>query len=165
MLNLNIKILTTGLPPPTLHRCYRCKRVNSFKSGDKLRAHTELEHHRAETHEEKEGRIQNARWSELTPDPRIRDKISGEIQEELILIHKDDIHYNLIVHKSHNTFKTNDSKKDHISKHDEPKETIFGDLVFTSPLTWAQVTEKSTLQTSKTNTEVGRQTRHIESPL
>ena len=142
MLNINIHILTTGLSIPSSHRCGRCKPIETFNSEDELRAHIEEVHHRAETYEEREGRKQNARWSEIKPDPRITDKTAAKNPEDLILLHEDDIHYNLIVHKSHNT--VNNSHKG--------TETIFGEFLFKtpqSPNTWAEVTKKSILPQSK----------------
>ena len=63
-----------------------------FKSEEDLRSHTEIVHNRIETEEERIGRTQKARWTELKPDSRIRTFIPNEKPDELILLHEDDIH-------------------------------------------------------------------------
>ena len=105
MLNLNINILTTGIPPVTNLLFARCKPSKSFRTEDDLIEHIKSIHNRLETEEEKEGRVQRARWSEMRPDPRLQEYILNEQPEELILLHEEYIHYNLIVHRSHNAFK------------------------------------------------------------
>ena len=51
-----------------------------FKSEEDLRSHTEIVHNRIETEEERIGRTQKARWTELKPDSRIRTFIPNESQ-------------------------------------------------------------------------------------
>ena len=104
MLNLNINILTKGISPPSSYRCVRCKPPTPYGPEADLSRHTEVVHHRVETEEEKEGKKQKARWSEVRPDPRIRDTRSNDKAEELVLLQKNYVYYNIIVHKSHNTF-------------------------------------------------------------
>ena len=118
MLNLKISILTTGIVPSKNHNCSRCKPSKPFSSEQDLLKHLETVHGRVETEEEREGRTQRARWSVMRPDNRIKENIPNEKEEDLILIHEDDVHYNIIVHKSHNAFKekvehesTKESKK------------------------------------------------------
>ena len=93
-------------------------------------------HHRVETNEEREGRIQKARWTHLKPDHRVKESIHNEKPEELILLHEDDVHYNIIVHKSVNNF------KEHIKEDHREMTTIFGETngKMTSK-SWAQVTK------------------------
>ena len=156
MLNLNISILTTGVTPPSVHRCVRCKPAQNFGCEEELRTHTQKVHHRAETPEEQEGRKQNARWTELKPDYRITDKSLAGFAEEVILLHEDNIHYNIIVHKNHNVSKENDSIKKHNENHKEGKETLFGDILFKPTKisnTYAQVTNASLLQKRPSVTE------------
>ena len=52
MLNLNIKILTTGIAPDTNLICNRCKPSKGFQTENALREHTKTEHDRVETEEE-----------------------------------------------------------------------------------------------------------------
>ena len=146
MLNINIQILTTGLSPPSSHRCRRCKPGQMFNTEEDLIIHTEVEHHRTETQEAREGRRQNARWTELKPDLRISNNSAAEIPEELILLHEDDNHYNLIVHKNHNAFRKEEPLRKHMPNHKKHIETIFGDFAFTTnqnPKTFAEMTKKS----------------------
>ena len=110
MLNMNISILTTGVSPQTSFSCIRCKPQTLFNNETDLRKHTETVHHRIETEEEREGRIQRARWTHIKPDTRIRETIPNERAEDLVLMHEDDVHYNLIVHKSHNAYKSDNSE-------------------------------------------------------
>ena len=117
MLNLNINILTTGIYPPSSYRCVRCKPTISFNIEDELRTHTEVVHHKIETEEEMEGRRQKARWTEMRPDQSVRDTSISEKAEVLILLHENDVHYNIIVHKSHNVSKTESNIKEHTQKH------------------------------------------------
>ena len=84
-------------------------------------------HHRTETEEEREGRNNNVRWTHLTPDSRIRESIPNEKAEELILLHEDEVHFNIIVHKSHNAFKRTNSFEKHDKSVQEKNLTIFGD--------------------------------------
>ena len=73
MLNMNINILTTGIVTPKTFKCVRCKPTVELKSEDELVLHTENVHNRKESFLEKEGRLQKARWTHLTPDYRIKD--------------------------------------------------------------------------------------------
>ena len=116
MLNLNISILTTGLAPPVSNICVKCKPQQVFTNEKDLRKHRENVHHRVESEEEKEGRIQKARWTHLKPDKRIIQNVYDEKPEELVLLHDDEVHYNLIVHKNHNIYTRNDTFKKHIEK-------------------------------------------------
>ena len=144
MLNIKINILTTGITPPIVNRCPRCKPPQNFKNDEDLRIHTEKVHHRAETEEEREGRRQKARWSELKPDYRIAHKSVAGNAEEMILLHEDDIHYNIIVHKSHNGVRRENGINEHESKHREDSESIFGERLYEPPKiskSWAQATK------------------------
>ena len=114
MLNLNISILTTGVPPPLSNMCVRCMPQETFNNEEDLRMHKEKVHHRVESDDEKEGRIQKTRWTHLRPDNRIRESIYNEKPEEIVLMHEDEVHYNLIVHKSHTTFTSRDKFMKHI---------------------------------------------------
>ena len=128
MLKLKISILTTGIPPTRKFLCERCKPSHDFRTEGDLRQHTENMHKRFETSEEKEGRLQNARWSIITPDRRLIEQIPNEKEEELILLHEDDIHYNMIVHKSHNASK-NKYEGGHIQKQHREETTLSGDVL------------------------------------
>ena len=138
MLNIKISILTTGIPPSRQFICVRCKPSQDFKTKDNLRNHTENVHMRFETKEEIEGRMQNTRWSLITPDPRLKEIIPNEREEELILLHEDDIHYNMIVHKSHNASK-NKYEEEHKKKYHGEETTLFGDVMHQK--SWAQITK------------------------
>ena len=140
MPNMNISIMTTGISAHRSHNCPRCKSLTVFTNAQELRKHTEVVHHRTETEEEREGRINNVRWTHLTPDNRIGESLPNEKDEELILLHEDEVHFNIIVQKSHNAFKkVNCVKKSVISVHSE---TIFGDTN-SSPQkrSWADITK------------------------
>ena len=144
MLNMNMSILTTGVSVPSSQSCPRCKLQAVFSTEEEFRAHTQKVHHRVETNEEREGRIQKARWTHLKPDQRIRETILNEKAEELILLHEGDVHYNIIVHKSHNAYKSVNSLKEHIEEDHSVKRTIFGDSNDPQALkSWAQVTKVS----------------------
>ena len=137
MLNININILTTGIPPTRNFLCPRCKPSQDLETEGNLRKHTENVHKRFESMEEIEGRNQNARWSVITPDLRLKDISPNEREEELVLLHEDDIHYNIIVHKSHNASK-NMYHEEHNKKHHGEETTLFGDVI--QQKSWAQVT-------------------------
>ena len=47
----------------------------------------------------------------MRPDPRLQEYIPNENPEDLILLHEYDVHYKLIVHRSHNAFKNKVVKK------------------------------------------------------
>ena len=142
MLNMNMSILTTGIHSPFPQRCPRCKVQELFKTEDELRMHTENVHHRVESEEEREGRLLQARWTHLKPDIRIRECIPNEKAEELILLHEDDIHYNIIVHKDHNAYKTVTVEEKHIENDHGENMSIFGDKIHTvEKKTWAEVTK------------------------
>ena len=127
MLNLNIKILTTGISPSSYLRCTRCKPTAVFNSEEEVIQHMEGVHHRKETREEMEGRKQRARWSDIQPDSKVMNKTAINKAEELILLHEDDTHYNIIVHKSHNAFRRENTIKEQIKNHEE---TLFGEFIF-----------------------------------
>ena len=116
MLNIDINILTTGLTPESSHRCTRCKSVQEYGSGEELREHNKNIHHKIETSEQREGRLQMARWTEIKPDIRVRETIPKEKVETLFLLHNDDIHYNMIVHRSHNAFHTENQMREHVQE-------------------------------------------------
>ena len=124
MLNMNIRILTTGIPSTGRYRCIRCKPSQLFERENDLIVLEEKEHQKKETEEEKEGRAVRARWTNLKPDYRIKDD-SSEKAEELTLLHEDDIHYNIIVPKGHNISKTDTVKENK----DNTESTIFGDAL------------------------------------
>ena len=67
MLNIKINILTTGISPTQIYKCARCQPEQEFVSENDLIEHTENVHQRLETEEEKEGRLQNSRWTRLIP--------------------------------------------------------------------------------------------------
>ena len=76
----------------------------------------------------------------LTPDSRIRESIPNEKAEELILLHEDEVHFNIIVHKSHNAFKRTNSFEKHAKSVHETNLTIFGDSNSPQALhSWAEV--------------------------
>ena len=81
----------------------------------------------------------------MRPDPRLQEYILNEQPEELILLHEEYIHYNLIVHRSHNAFKNTVLKKPMEKDHKEQNQTIFGDVlnsqVINNSKSWAQITE------------------------
>ena len=64
-----------------------------------------------------EARRQKSRWTEMRPDQSIRDTSISEKADELILLHENDVHYNIIVHKSHNVSKMESNIKEHTQKH------------------------------------------------
>ena len=142
MLNVNISILTTGITPPVSHICSRCTMQTVFSTEEELRRHTETVHHRIESEEERQGRIQRARWTILKPDTRIRKDIPNERPEEMILLHEDDIHYNIILHKSHNTFKSKTDMAKHMVGEQKEEITIFGDKIQSqNHISWAEITK------------------------
>ena len=74
--------------------------------------------------------------------------------EELILLHDDDIYYNIIVHKTHNAFRRENIIREHKVIQDDKVETLFRDFTFTKPKdqpSWANVTQASILKTSKSS--------------
>ena len=104
MQNMNINILTTGVKglDPI---CIRCLPRQSFNNHSDLRDHEEDVHGRFETAEEKEGKIQNARWTILKPNKRGIECENKAQTKDMFLMHEDDVHYSLIVHKDHELFK------------------------------------------------------------
>ena len=58
------------------------------------------------------------------------------------MLHEDDVHYNIIVHKSHNVYKSVNNFKEHIKEDHREMTTIFGETngKITSK-SWAQVTK------------------------
>ena len=100
MLNLKINLLTTGVSNPSL-QCQRCKTQIIFKNISDLMKHNQTVHKKIETEEEKEGRKVRARWTEIEPDHKM---VKGDPKNPLMdifLMHEDDVHYNLMVHKNH----------------------------------------------------------------
>ena len=99
MQNMTIQILTTGVSNSL--NCKRCPPNTFFQSQGELLEHEENVHRRSETEEEKEGRLQGSRWTTL--------KVSENEQKaktpDLYLMHEDDVHYSLMVHKDHNLLK------------------------------------------------------------
>ena len=141
MLNLKINILTTGITPERSNICNRCNPTKQFATGDDLREHNKNVHNKIETREEREGRVKMARWTELKPDNRIRNIVPKEKEETLFLLHNDDIHYNMIVHRRNNAFNKEISIKEHMEKPHDNQKTIFGDIMKPQvPKIWAQVT-------------------------
>ena len=53
MLNLKIKVLTTGISPSSSYRCIRCTPPTTFDTEANLVTHKELVHNRTETEEDK----------------------------------------------------------------------------------------------------------------
>ena len=113
-----------------------------FSTEENLKVHEETVHNKCESVEERESRLQRARWTELRPDQRIIQNSPTEKAEHLVLIHEDDIHYNLIVNKCHNIFKNTIKQSEHIPKnHNTDNVTIFGEVIQPKDLqTWAQKT-------------------------
>ena len=99
MLNMDIDILTTGIHPPNSQRCARCQPGIKFESEENLREHNRVVHNKTESEEEKEGKLQKSRWTQLRPDPRISQSNPNEKANKMVLLHEDDVHYNLIVTK------------------------------------------------------------------
>ena len=164
MMNMNISILTTGVAPSVLNSCPRCSLQTIFKTNEELRIHTEIVHHRKESVEEKEGRIQGARWTHLKPDSRIRTDIPNEKAEELILLHEDETHYNIILHKSHTTFKSKNIFSEHKTEEHDKGKTLFGDyLQHQESSSWADVTSKNR-PCNKSNPFSGPQSSRIIKP-
>ena len=136
MLNMNINILTTGISTPKMFKCVRCKPTIELKSEDELILHNENVHNRKESFEEREGRLQKARWTHLTPDYRIKDSSQSVKAEELTLIHEDEIHYNIMLPHNHSAFK---NKR---TNHTVQETTLFGEPnKLPDKKSWAQVTE------------------------
>ena len=77
--------------------------------------------------------------SELKPDIRIKETIPNEKEAELILLHEDDIHYNLIVDANPN-FMVHKPIKEPIKN-----TSLFRDIVLavgpTNHKTWAEITK------------------------
>ena len=141
MLNMNISILTTEVAPSSSNSCPRCKLQTIFNNNEDLRRHTEIIHHTMKSEEEMEGRIHGARWTHLKPDSRIRTGIPNEKAEELIILHKDEIHYNIILHKSHNTCHGKNKMMKHKTDDHVEERTLFGDLLQPKmSSSWANIT-------------------------
>ena len=73
MQDMTINILTKGVPRAS-SVCIRCPPNTLFDSIIELRKHEENVHYRFETEEEKEGSIQNARWTTLKPNSKCSDQ-------------------------------------------------------------------------------------------
>jgi hypothetical protein len=80
-----------------------------------------LMHIRKESFEEREGPLQKARWTHITPDYRIKDSSQSVKAEELTLTHEDEIHYNIMLPYNHSAFK---NKR---TNHTDEEPTLFGD--------------------------------------
>ena len=163
MMNMNISILTTGVANSVSNSCPRCNMMTIFKTNEELRIHTEIVHHRTESLEEKEGRIQGARWTHLKPDSRIRTEVPNEKAEELILLHEDETHYNIILHKSHTIFKSKNTFNKHKTEEDNRGRTLFGDFLQQDSSSWAEVTSKNR-PVNKLNPNSGPQSSNIIKP-
>ena len=140
MYNMHINILTTGISQQDTYICPRCKPSQNFETEEELKVHEKNEHNRFETAEEIEGRLQRVRWTELRPDQRLIENSPNEKAENLLLIHEDDIHYNMIVNKCSNIFMKASQQKGHVQEnHHKDNVTIFGDkLPSADAQTWAQ---------------------------
>ena len=79
-------------------------------------------HHWSETEEERGG-------SHLKPDIIIRDFIPNKKAKELILLHEDDIHFNIIVHKTHNVYYNASQIRKHSNVQHNDNTTLFGDII------------------------------------
>ena len=80
-----------------------------------------LMHIRKESFEEREGPLQKARWTHITPDYRIKDSSQSVKAEELTLTHEDEMHYNIMLPYNHSAFK---NKR---TNHTDEETTLFGD--------------------------------------
>ena len=142
MLNMKISILTTGIATPNTFRCGRCKPGNTFNSDNEFRIHMEKVHKRIETNNEKKFRLQKARGSELKPDSRIKETISNEKEAELIMLHEDDIHYNLIIGETQSWLAKKPENEPLKNSHHE-NTSLFGDILLTAgqpnPRSWAEM--------------------------
>ena len=103
MQNMNINILTTGVVPYI--KCGRCSPSITFNNQTDLLNHEENVHNKTETEEEKENRLQKARWTILNPDTRSEKGDLKSKSQDMFLLHEDDVHYSLMAHKAHNLFK------------------------------------------------------------
>ena len=103
MQNMTINILTKGVPR-TSSVCIRCPPNTLLGSVPELIKHEETVHKRFETEEEKEGRLQNARWTTLKPSSKFADQEKQGKTGDMFVLHDDNIHYSLMVHKSHDLF-------------------------------------------------------------
>ena len=87
MLNMHIKILTTGITTPQTFKCARCNTGQEFRNKIDILSHDENTHNRKETEEEKEGRMQKHRWTNIKPDSRLRELGQNQKAEDLTLLH------------------------------------------------------------------------------
>ena len=72
-------------------------------------------------------------------------------------LHEEDIHFNIIVHKSHNTYSNLNRIQDHIKLQHKENTTIFGDNIHPkAPFSWAQVTN--------INRPAHQETQHVPAP-
>ena len=104
MQDMTINILTKGVPTAT-STCIRCPPNTNFDSVSELKKHEENVHKRFETEEEKEGRLLNSRWTTLKPSSKHAEQERKVKTPDMYVMHEDNIHYSLMVHKSHDLFK------------------------------------------------------------
>ena len=98
----------------------RFKTDQRFQSKNDLVLHDKKVHNKEETEREREGRIQNARWTHLQPDSRLMEHGLNVKSEDLTLLHQDDTHYNIIVPKNHYALR----KYNEIEKHSETENKV-----------------------------------------
>ena len=126
MQNMTINILTKGVPKVSAV-CIRCPPNTILESVPALIKHEEIIHNRFETEEQKEGRLQNARWTTLEPSSRFTDQENIAKTPDMYVMHEDNVHYSLMVHKSHDMFNTlnkdqNSPQGENVVKNSERKE-------------------------------------------
>ena len=103
MQNMTINILTKGVPRASAV-CIRCPPNTTLESVPELIKHEEIMHKRFETEEQKEGRLLNARWTTLKPSCRFTEQEKIAKTPDMFVMHEDDVHYSLMVHKNHEMF-------------------------------------------------------------
>jgi hypothetical protein len=97
MYNIRINVLTTGAPDPK-PECHLCKPPFKGESDDSLIKHNETTHNKQVEKAYFEGRKVNARWTIIDPQQRLDDQPENP---PIFLIHQDEIHFNLLLHKDH----------------------------------------------------------------
>ena len=115
MYKVPINVFTTGIPNHN-PECHRCKPSVRLTSEEKLKEHNKTAHDICESEEVLEGRKAKARWTKFNPDNRC-----DNTKEQLIdmyLMHQDDVHYDLLVHKDH-ALRQTDSQEKPPNKQDE----------------------------------------------
>ena len=103
MQNMTINILTKGVPRVSTV-CHRCPPNTTFNSVPELIKHKEKVHNRFETEEEKEERLQNARWTILEPNGKFSDQENKVKTPDMFVFHDDNVHYSLMVNNSHDLY-------------------------------------------------------------